>query len=355
MNNEKGQMNSASCPIIYDLLPLYIDSACSEETKRLVEGHLAGCAACKRKFEAMAGELGMLAAADGIGVSLLPEQAEPQDRQDRQGQQAWEAQQDRQDQQAWQGQQDQQARDRAARQILRRVKRRWQVSLLACLLLVPLGWLGVNEYTGNGLAYTNMVDYYYVGKFGSALERGDYEQAFSYLDIAYYYNSIQHDKEYARTATVDRADFQFVAYEDGREEYTNGEFNVPAADFEQWLRDAEQGVADLQAYYASSPYADMTYSQFYETSKRNFIANMEQWAERGYAFEGVGIGHSYDHYSYVYRFHLANGTSARESGTLTVTGRGKGKFYIIAASHKPDEMAVEGFISHLMIWPREEE
>lgn len=324
MSKDTGKNNSASCPIVYDLLPLYIDGACSEESKRLVEEHLAGCAACKRKLEAMAGEPGIPPAGEEFVAPMLPEDAARQNR------------------------------DRAARRIIRRIKRRWLVSLLACLLLVPLAWLSVNEYSGNGIAYTNMYDYYRVGKFGSALEQGDYEQAFSYLDIAFYYNAIQQDKEYARTATVDRADFQLVIYEDGRQEYTNGQFSVPAEDFEQWLRDAEQGLADLQAYYNASPYADMTYDQFYQESKRNFIANMQQWARLGYSFQGAGVGYSYDHYSYAYRFHLSNGNNTWKSGTLTMSGKGKGKFYISGASYTPGESAVADFTSYLMIWPRAE-
>ena len=39
-------MNKISCNIIGDLLPLYVDGAVSEETKKLVEEHLAECEDC---------------------------------------------------------------------------------------------------------------------------------------------------------------------------------------------------------------------------------------------------------------------------------------------------------------------
>ena len=42
-----------SCGIIDDLLPLYADGACSEESKAAIEAHLASCKACREKLERM--------------------------------------------------------------------------------------------------------------------------------------------------------------------------------------------------------------------------------------------------------------------------------------------------------------
>lgn len=36
-----------SCAVVQDLLPLYVDGVCSDESKRLVEAHLAECADCR--------------------------------------------------------------------------------------------------------------------------------------------------------------------------------------------------------------------------------------------------------------------------------------------------------------------
>jgi predicted anti-sigma-YlaC factor YlaD len=41
-----------NCKIIEDLLPLYIDEVCSDESKRLVEEHLEECDACSAKLRA---------------------------------------------------------------------------------------------------------------------------------------------------------------------------------------------------------------------------------------------------------------------------------------------------------------
>ena len=45
-----------NCNVIKDLIPLYIDKCCSEETGRLVEEHIAGCESCRRVLEEMTGE-----------------------------------------------------------------------------------------------------------------------------------------------------------------------------------------------------------------------------------------------------------------------------------------------------------
>ena len=50
-------MNKISCNVIGDLLPLYVDGAVSEDTKKLVEEHLAECEECKKAAEEMGKEL----------------------------------------------------------------------------------------------------------------------------------------------------------------------------------------------------------------------------------------------------------------------------------------------------------
>ena len=42
-----------NCNIVKDLIPLYIDGCCSEESKRVVEEHIEKCASCKQVFEDM--------------------------------------------------------------------------------------------------------------------------------------------------------------------------------------------------------------------------------------------------------------------------------------------------------------
>ena len=39
------------CDVIRDLLPLYLDGVCSEESKKMVENHLCECGSCKGELE----------------------------------------------------------------------------------------------------------------------------------------------------------------------------------------------------------------------------------------------------------------------------------------------------------------
>ena len=45
--------NERMCNIVKDLLPLYIDDLCSEDSKQMVEEHIKGCDECKRALELM--------------------------------------------------------------------------------------------------------------------------------------------------------------------------------------------------------------------------------------------------------------------------------------------------------------
>jgi hypothetical protein len=42
-----------NCNIVKDLIPLYIDGCCSEESEKAVEEHVSSCAECKRLYEDM--------------------------------------------------------------------------------------------------------------------------------------------------------------------------------------------------------------------------------------------------------------------------------------------------------------
>jgi len=46
-----------NCKIIEDLLPLYTDAVCSDESRKLVEEHLEECKACRAKLTAQKAEI----------------------------------------------------------------------------------------------------------------------------------------------------------------------------------------------------------------------------------------------------------------------------------------------------------
>ncbi len=49
-------MEKITCEVINDLLPLYCDGVCAEDSRRLVERHLKGCAYCRSVLEKMRDE-----------------------------------------------------------------------------------------------------------------------------------------------------------------------------------------------------------------------------------------------------------------------------------------------------------
>lgn len=146
-----------SCEVIRDLLPLYEDEVCCEESKGLVEEHLSECAACRdlqEKFKIPE-------------KTLLPEEeillAEEEKR---------------------------------IRRIFRKIKRQWRLSLAAVLLLIPLTCMGIiayHEYRGEGLCFTNLDEVMMCSRFFKLLEEEKYEEAAAMIDFESGYQSI---KEY---------------------------------------------------------------------------------------------------------------------------------------------------------------
>lgn len=55
-----------NCNVVKDLIPLYIDRCCSEESEKIVKEHIKSCDACKKLFEDMS------VSSDMISVSKAP-------------------------------------------------------------------------------------------------------------------------------------------------------------------------------------------------------------------------------------------------------------------------------------------
>ena len=45
------------CEIIRDLIPLYLDKVCSEDSRKLVEDHLSECSECRKYMKELETEL----------------------------------------------------------------------------------------------------------------------------------------------------------------------------------------------------------------------------------------------------------------------------------------------------------
>ncbi len=59
-----------SCEIIKDLLPLYHDGVCSDESKRFVNKHLSECTGCSKELELMGGMLSVSKQEDNLQEAM---------------------------------------------------------------------------------------------------------------------------------------------------------------------------------------------------------------------------------------------------------------------------------------------
>lgn len=132
------------CELIQDLLPLYEEELCSAASRRAVESHLLECEHCRRLTAPLSIE--------------TPEELP--------------------------------GADRAVKNSIQKVRRRWLTSLLAAVLVVPLLLLSINQFRGAGLCFTNVDDIAIARRFLHALETQDWETAAKMHDFAADYESI---------------------------------------------------------------------------------------------------------------------------------------------------------------------
>lgn len=130
-----------SCEIIEDLLPLYADDVCSSESRRAVQKHLQECPKCRKIAEE--------------NKAVIVPQIEP----------------------------DRPCADRAIRKGFRKIRFRWWLSVLVILALIPVAFLGWNEHSKRGIAFSNQDELLQANAFVRHLENGDYAKAYSYLDL----------------------------------------------------------------------------------------------------------------------------------------------------------------------------
>lgn len=139
-----------TCEVIQDLLPLYEDGCCSEQSGKIVKNHLAQCPDCRKKSKLYRENLPM---------------TDPET-------------------------------DTDLRKIKRGVRKitRWKrigIASLCLLLLVFFAALPAWNYVQcEGLTYTNLNAAYTAYAFKNALIRGEYEKAYGYLDIKSNYEEL---------------------------------------------------------------------------------------------------------------------------------------------------------------------
>ena len=155
------------CTIIEDLLPLYVDGICSEDTKELVESHLAECGSCNQKYKNMTSIV--------VEQEFIPlnngETGEVNRRK------------------------DEIISSFTAKKAFKRLRRRVLALILCILLLIPSIYLGINQAKGEGISYTNLGVLYKTHSMFSEIKKGNYEKAFSYIDLEGRYHDLTTPEE----------------------------------------------------------------------------------------------------------------------------------------------------------------
>lgn len=137
-----------SCEIIRDLLPLYQDGLCSPESRQAVEEHLSQCPVCAARWRLLE----------------LPQEPETEGAQPEPGAKAF-----------------------------RKIRRRWVLSLVAVLLIIPLlglGAMGWNQSRGEGVCFTNLDELWLCRRFLWRVQQGDYEGAAELMNFSRTYEDI---------------------------------------------------------------------------------------------------------------------------------------------------------------------
>lgn len=137
-----------SCEIIRDLIPLYEDEVCSEKSREAVEKHLKGCEECRKMA--------------GISLSVTEEQTE-----------------------------DEAEVLQTAKEGFRKIRRRWALSLIAVVLVIPVLLLSANQIRGKGLCFTNVDDMMTAEKFIKTVEKGEYKKTADMTECETLYYEIQ--------------------------------------------------------------------------------------------------------------------------------------------------------------------
>lgn len=133
-----------TCGIVEDLLPLYGDDVCGEESKQAVRSHIEKCSRCRELAEKT----------KVISVPIIePEQPEA---------------------------------DKAVKKGLRKIRIRWWGTIVACFVIMSIVLMFWNPFYGNNVnVFDQAAQKELAQDFMSALTDGDYEKAYSYWNVEY--------------------------------------------------------------------------------------------------------------------------------------------------------------------------
>lgn len=133
------------CKVIEDLLPLYLDDVCSDESRKLVEEHLKECEKCRTLLNNM----------DVVQITHIEK--------------------------------EESEKTAIVKKGFKKIHRRWIASLIAVFMLIPLvflGILGYNETHNSGIAFSNLDDVYRCYTYLNYIKSGQYDKAVTMVDFS---------------------------------------------------------------------------------------------------------------------------------------------------------------------------
>ena len=140
------------CPVIEDLLPLYIDGVCSEESKMIVEEHLLECRLCIDKYRFQNSEI----IVDDSVIKQNLKSKEP----------------------------------------FKRIKKSQMIKLVVILISIPLLILSFMEVSGDGIGFSTLYGRYKAERFLSYVEKGQFVSAAEYMSfLGGIYEKIENEDE----------------------------------------------------------------------------------------------------------------------------------------------------------------
>ncbi len=131
-----------SCKVIEDMLPMYYDKVCSEESALLVEEHLKECPHCSQMLTDLGGD------------NPIPEQ-----------------------------ELDDMKPLQKIQKSYKKMRIRWLIAIVAVMLLIPAAFLIGNKHNEKTVDYTKEEAIAYANEFMTCLVRRDYAKAYTYWDI----------------------------------------------------------------------------------------------------------------------------------------------------------------------------
>lgn len=301
-----------TCNIYQDLILLYVSGECCEDTKGLVQEHLKQCDKCKSYYNQLSNPFPELDSAKETESELdLEDNKYKADA-------------------FFYGKKSDMVKTRqnaskkeeleVVRKVSHKLKKKWFISLIAgvmaVIVTVGIVFLSVNQVRGDGICFTSMDERYYAKAFLKAVQKKNYEKAFSLIDVEAMYCEIKNE------------DIEMGANEENDTELQ-----------------AQQDLMSACAVY----YEEMGFEAYKNLIREEFLKQMQEMEAKGIEIRQISISNSY-----------RNIRNEKEEGwqveaTVKTAGEGSGRLILMTYGSQlrvSGSIAIEGEVQVLLDYLR---